>query len=332
MTKDTGHIQVIDVMRGIAALSVAICHLGGSVFEHWPELGNIFGYGQLGVHVFFVISGFVMPWSLEKTSYVFSGLLRFLARRSIRIDPPYFLTIALTLLLGLLVTLRPGYAGEPYLFEPLRFMFHLGYLIPFSEYTWYNNVFWTLAIEFQYYLIIGMVFPLMIRFKWFLFIFLIAFASVPELVEIPRDDLFIFRYQGLFAMGIIAWWYRKKRLNGWLCHALALAEFALVIYQFHLPAAIAGLASYLLISLVNADISYGKWLGKISYSLYLTHPLLITLSSGIVRRLPQEFIIRIPVALGLTGVALIFAYFFWKWVELPSQSLARTWVPNKPKK
>lgn len=327
--KDGNHIKVIDIMRGIAALAVTVCHVGGATIAYMPNLSLVLGYGQLGVHVFFVISGIVMPWSLQKINYTVKDFGKFIARRSIRIDPPYYLTIILTLLATFLLSLRPGYAGLPFVFEYKRFLLHLGYLIPISDYNWYNNIFWTLSIEFQYYLLIGLIFPLISKNRIAIFIFLALFAVFPFLITLPKSDLFIFDYQGLFAMGIIAWIYKKAFLRPALCHALVLLEFILVWHQLHIPAALAGLLSYILITQVDYRGNFLPWLGKISYSLYLTHPLILIAIGGILRRTPENNMIRIIILIGVTAFSIVFAHYFWRFVELPSQSLAKRMFPHK---
>jgi peptidoglycan/LPS O-acetylase OafA/YrhL len=45
-------------------------------------------------------------------------------------------------------------------------LLHIGYLIPFfDDYDWFIGVFWTLAIEFQYYLFLALFIPLLFRKK-----------------------------------------------------------------------------------------------------------------------------------------------------------------------
>ncbi|MDR1491167.1 MAG: acyltransferase [Planctomycetaceae bacterium] len=66
-------IESVQMMRGIAALSVVFCHLG------------IIGKGGFGVDLFFCISGFIMMLVTEKNCD------RFLKKRLLRICPLYYL-------------------------------------------------------------------------------------------------------------------------------------------------------------------------------------------------------------------------------------------------
>lgn len=112
-------------------------------------------YGWLGVPVFFVISGFVIPYAMYNAGYSLSHFGRFLAKRLIRLDPPYLASILLILLVGILPTFVPGFAGQRPSFPTAQVLAHLGYLNTFLGYQWLNPVYWSLAIEFQYYLLIG---------------------------------------------------------------------------------------------------------------------------------------------------------------------------------
>jgi len=76
-----------------------------------------------------------MPWSLDKIEYKLRDLGKFIARHSLRIDSPYYITINLYIGITFLMTLRPQYAVPLFHFELNRLLLPLGYLIPLSEYT-----------------------------------------------------------------------------------------------------------------------------------------------------------------------------------------------------
>jgi peptidoglycan/LPS O-acetylase OafA/YrhL len=61
---DKNHVMVIDALRGIAALMVVIVHGSAELDKSW--LTVVAGYGQYGVVIFFVISGFIIPYSLDQ--------------------------------------------------------------------------------------------------------------------------------------------------------------------------------------------------------------------------------------------------------------------------
>ena len=82
-----GHqrISIIEAMRGLAAASVALFH-----FSVQLDLAarDAFFYGWVGVDVFFVISGFVIPLSLYGRGYTIQQFPQFMMRRLVRLEPP----------------------------------------------------------------------------------------------------------------------------------------------------------------------------------------------------------------------------------------------------
>src|ERR1035441_2897196 len=64
------------------------CTVGsGVIHDGWLYRSG--KYGWLGVEIFFVISGFIIPYSLYKAGYRVSDFTRFLLKRIARLDPPY---------------------------------------------------------------------------------------------------------------------------------------------------------------------------------------------------------------------------------------------------
>ena len=126
--------------------------------------------GWLGVEIFFVISGFVIPYSMHQRSYRLRDAGGFLVRRLKRLEPPYLACILLILLLNWLWTIVPGMSAKSQNVTAPQLFAHLGYLNAILkdinsswEFEWLNPVFWTLAIEFQFYIFMALVFPLLVH-------------------------------------------------------------------------------------------------------------------------------------------------------------------------
>lgn len=151
-------IAVLDSVRGLACLSVILFHIDSVPynFHVWnlqtsvPALAAAFlFFGRYGVTLFFVLSGFLlfMPFAnallFENT---WPSIRRFYLRRVFRILPAYYLTLILVVLLFQRVYLQPQHWGELALFFTL--------LMDSSKTTFkqLNAPFWTLAIEWQYYM------------------------------------------------------------------------------------------------------------------------------------------------------------------------------------
>src|SRR5260370_3541487 len=105
--RGNSHIEVFDVLRGIAILAVFSYHALGTSFgfDHLTWVGlwrNFqvspsfliflpFTYGWAGVAVFFAVSGFCIHLSHVRSGE--NGYLRFFVRRFFRIYPPYLLCL-----------------------------------------------------------------------------------------------------------------------------------------------------------------------------------------------------------------------------------------------
>jgi len=130
-------------------------------------------------------------------------------------------------------------------------------------------VYWSLALEFQYYLLIGLLFPLIVHQKPLVRIAtLVAFATAA--LAVP-SLLLVFSWLLLFMLGILAFYYRQRMLTlGWYLLAVCLAG-AGVWAKLGGATALVGLASTLLIALVEVRTAPLLFLGELSYSLYLVH-------------------------------------------------------------
>src|SRR5260370_12866073 len=202
-------IESLDALRGLAALAVCWKHLtDSSVLPRALQISGM--YGWLGVEVFFVISGFVIPYTLYKSGYRVEQYFTFVCKRIVRLEPPYLLSVLFVLLIGYLAAYAPGYHGAPYHPSTTQVLLHFGYLNAFAHYDWLNGVYWTLAIEFQYYLALGLLFPLLCarnpkaRYA--------ALAVLSVLAFIPSKSL-MFQYLFLFLLGIVTFQHWVKLIG-----------------------------------------------------------------------------------------------------------------------
>jgi peptidoglycan/LPS O-acetylase OafA/YrhL len=308
-------LGTVDCLRGLAALAVVWYHSTvGSGVIHGGWLYSSGKYGWLGVEIFFVISGFIIPYSLHRAGYRVADFGRFLLKRMARLDPPYFAAILFCLALSYLVTLAPGFRGERPHYTWGQLAAHVAYINSFVHLRWVNVVFWSLGIEFQYYLLIGLAFPLLIargcgvRFG-FLGLLLLVSASI-------RDEALLFRYLPLFVAGILAFQSRVGLIStrGLLAGLAATAIAG--------PIAALGVATALVIRFVEIPSSKVTRFGSISYSLYLLHVPI----AGKIMNLGGRFAHSTP-ALGAllvtaVGASILAAAIFYRFVELPSQRLS----------
>jgi peptidoglycan/LPS O-acetylase OafA/YrhL len=151
-------IESLELLRGLAALGVSWLHLTMVHDENWVRLSG--KYGGLGVAMFFVISGFVILLSIHQRygDFHVRDFVPYLARRLIRLEPPYLAAVAMVIILCEISSRVPGFAGQPPSYEPLQVLAHLAYVIPLTPYNWLDFVYWTLAYEFVFYLFAGIFF------------------------------------------------------------------------------------------------------------------------------------------------------------------------------
>jgi len=130
INEPTGRIAIVDSLRGIAALAVAWYHFtnGGHLLTA-GVLKSSGEFGWLGVEVFFVISGFIIPYSMFRSGYQLrSNGSTFILKRVIRLDPPYLLAIVMTIALAYASAAVPAFRGSEPAFTGLQILSHFGYL------------------------------------------------------------------------------------------------------------------------------------------------------------------------------------------------------------
>lgn len=329
-------IDGLDFLRGIASLAVCWFHLtsfhfptpDGRLYEAVRTSGT---YGWLGVEVFFVISGFVIPYSLHRAGYDISSYPRFILKRIIRLDPPYLLTLVLLLGVGFAVAF---YTGRPVEIEgqPLnwtRILLHLGYLNMFFGYEWLNPSFWTLAIEFQYYLLMGLIFPFMSsRNPYVRWLSLAAFA-VPALFTSHRlmsggfpISSYIFHFAFLFLMGIVSFQRWGKLITRQEYLVLLVITTAGSLFTVGLIPTAAGLLAVVVINFYNRRSIISEFFGNISYSLYLLHwpigHLTLSIIGAKILGASTDGMKLVALAIAL-GVCFAASYALFVLVEKPAQ-------------
>ena len=105
--KKLGYLSSLDLLRGLAAVAVCYFHFTHGNPDFLSKTNILYQsgrYGFLGVDVFFVISGFVIPYAMYRGMYRFKNFGTFLLKRVIRIEPPFLISIILVIALNWLST------------------------------------------------------------------------------------------------------------------------------------------------------------------------------------------------------------------------------------
>ncbi|NRR29086.1 acyltransferase [Oxalobacteraceae bacterium] len=151
-------------LRGIAAILVVMTHYFGTYFAEqdllalrtfspnlhvspasWVRYFELPYQGPFGVAIFFLISGFVIPFSLQKTT-----TLGFLLNRALRIFPTYAFCLGIG---TLAIFLSSRYWGQQFLYEPAVLAANALLVHNVLGYPSMDSVNWTLAIEIKFYLL-----------------------------------------------------------------------------------------------------------------------------------------------------------------------------------
>jgi peptidoglycan/LPS O-acetylase OafA/YrhL len=294
----------IDALRGIAALGVACYHI--TRYGPLPELaepaipqivGEWFSRGWTGVQMFFVISGFVIAYTLRDARVTPAYVLHYAFRRSLRLDPPYWGTIAFVLALHAVMALHLGFISplDVPTVTPLSWPVLISHLFYLQNILGYENIsagFWTLCIEVQFYLLYVVGYGIAQRVPsrskrtsadagpaGLLLVFAPAAAMSLFVWNLqPNNDMWISHFYCMFFLGMAAWWALDGRVPGWVFWGYAFLVGARLRWVPSLDLSVALLAGALIYFLGRAgrlgttlNWRWLQYLGRISYSLYLIH-------------------------------------------------------------
>jgi Predicted acyltransferases len=152
------NIGVLDGLRGIAVLQIIFYHIHQSAPPinelKYPWLGAITQTASTGVTLFFILSGFLLFQPYAKallTNGPWPSLRRFYLRRVLRIIPAYYCALFIISIIFKPQFLQPDRWSSFFLF--------LTFLMDTTKKTFQqlNGPFWTLAIEWQFYMLLPFV-------------------------------------------------------------------------------------------------------------------------------------------------------------------------------
>jgi peptidoglycan/LPS O-acetylase OafA/YrhL len=282
-----------------------------------------------GVEIFFIISGFIIPYSMYVKNYTIANFSTFLKKRIIRIEPPYLISIVLIIVLNYASTLSTQYRGAPFRIDWANLAGHVAYMNVFTGAPWLNTVFWTLAIEFQYYIIIALAYGLLASSNRY---YRIAFFAVFVLSYyfLAKYDRFIFSYAFYFMLGILLFQYR--------CSIISKIEFliglvviiALMFYHFHWEMTLlSGLAAIIILFVKKIPAPF-RYLGLISYSLYLIHVPIGGRLLNLSERFTHNPLVRQGLVLVAMVVCLVVAGLYYHFIEKPFKAMSASIGYKKP--
>ena len=320
----------LDALRDLAALAVTWFHMthGGELL---PSSGGLWwiaralgGFGHHGITLFFLLSGFVIPYALLRAgSTSGSGIGIFLAKRLVRLQPPFLAACLLAIGLNLLSMRVPGYdgpLGANYRSEVfLRLLSDNLYITGILGQSWILVVAWTLAIEVQFYLVAGF------SRRWLIARPLLLFAAVVAASLVLPQSMLVFHWLPVFALGSLV----AVRFPAWSWRDASLAGLLLVLIGFAFSpkdAVVAAGSLALMLLAVQGRlpaVPLLPWLGGISYSLYLVHVPIGGRVVNLAARLSPSPMQQLLICCAGVGVSVAFAWLFWYCIEKPSHHWSR---------
>ncbi|WP_343517859.1 acyltransferase [Sphingomonas sp.] len=320
----------VQYLRAVAALLVVFVHLQ----EQLQRAGHAIPlalYGSVGVDIFFVISGFVM-WH---TSQDHHRTLDFYYRRIIRIVPLYW---ALTSVVVAMLVLAPSlvrsgkldwaHVAASYFFVPMAHPVATTSMFPVLVPGW------TLNYEMFFYLVFGL--ALLLPRAMRLAALSVAFGVLAAgYFVVPRGATAASFYTDPiileFLLGIVlgALCGRGAKLPGWSAALLIVAGVALILFRFEAH-------RFLRDGIGAAMIVYGAvlfemgrpvrrrpalmLLGDASYSLYLSHALVLSALFQVMARIVPVATIpgAVVYVLGAIVVSFAIAILLYRYVEKPA--------------
>ena len=352
------HFYFLDGLRGIASLWVVFFHVGA---DSLPALAAampsplriaLFEKGSLGVAIFFVLSGFVISYSLRKVTIDRNYLTNFTLRRWVRLSPPYYASIVV----GLAITgLATHLKGESLPLPSLPVLVgHLLYLQDVLGLGHINDVYWTLCLEMQFYL-------LFCGLLWFAqrysqrsssgdtvaqfhqrtsqLLFLVggcAAAICPLFIEAAVRPVWFIHQVYAFLLGVFAYWCWAQRLSPACFYSYSAVILAgAVIHQDYFAMTAVGTAIGLL--KIAQLQCLGQWLagpvmqflGRVSYSLYLIH---VPIAGGVIfvgrKALGTGLWVDTAILGGAIVASLVAATVLWWLTECPSIAWSKRLKPK----
>jgi peptidoglycan/LPS O-acetylase OafA/YrhL len=318
-----------DLIRMVFALTVCLVH--ASQLSGYAELGKIAGFlsSSLAVKGFFVVSGFLIFMSFDRSSSTYSYLIK----RLRRIYPAYFAVVLLCSLLLFFISTKS--LGEYFSIQWFRYLatnlVFLNFLQPTLPGVFETNIIsavngalWTLKVEVAFYVCVPALAFLFRKFtfiKSFLVIYGLSVLYVFIFMEMARktgSDSYLELSRQLpgqmcyFIAGAF-FYYHLELFERNRFHFLGAAILALFLGKFYPLTFLEPFALAVIVIFISLFIyvgNFGKY-GDFSYGVYILHfPILqVFLQLGILKQNPWLF-------LSLVLVSLMFgAYLMWNLVE-----------------
>jgi peptidoglycan/LPS O-acetylase OafA/YrhL len=377
-TSGTTRFEALDSWRGLCACLVVLFHVHGYSPLYTSTLVR---NSYLFVDFFFVLSGFVIAWNYAARLDSWPAVKRFLILRAGRVYP-----LHLFMLLCLIAyesfkffhglsqpSPNPTFSGGTQPLAVLTNLFLVHGLHVHNELTW-NGPSWSISTELWTYVIFALLSAWLGMRNWMLLV--AAIAAPLLLLNLSHTGMDTTYDYGLircvfgFALGVVCfrihsrWPHAAAHRNPALMSTVELLTVAAVVgfvsaagtsawsflapFVFSVAVLVFAVEGGVLSRLFRVPLL--KWLGKLSYSIYLTHYIFVQITPSVVKRLAhQDLWTPMPLPngqyvlafgrnnlegtllyAGVLGVTLAFSAFTYRWIETPGREWTRRWVNRPP--
>jgi len=344
INKQVLHLKGLNGLRAIAALSVVFSHISlelksfGLNYLFVDKVGNPKGLlmASYGVTIFFALSGFLITYLLlkEKERYEKISIKDFYIRRILRIWPLYYAFLLVTIVIYSIFGIDYKLSNlSLYVFIMANFALVFNMMLPYIGHLW------SIGVEEQFYLFWPWIAKLgnkkLLKFSAvFITCFYLIKAALymlsgkNEAFKIGLSIMNVTRFHIMLigAVGAIVYYNKnnylkyflnkKVQLGCWLilflC-GLGVFQISSALIDHELIAFVTVLIILAQISrtnyIVDLDNKFFDFIGKISYGIYVIHPMIIFLFSKLIFKFPESNIFYYIITYSsITIVTIILSY------------------------
>lgn len=333
-------------LRGIAALCVVFAHLGYVFWMARDTVANFIGakvmegpapsgiglfvsehlnLGVFGVAIFFLISGFVIPFSVEKT-----GRLQFIVARGFRIYPTYIVSLAVALSV---VWASSRYWGKPFQWDLSTILQNMTLVHTLTGAPSVDLVNWTLAIEIKFYILVFLLASVIRNaIVWPLLAFSLAVFLINKVTSTALGTELVF--VAFMLVGVLFNYLMRGMIDTPKFYASAAALLAMFFLGWNgtpWPDSFMAIAPNYAYAVVIFGVAYSlrekfkaskalDFFADISYPLYITHSLVGYSAMRFMFEEGMRFRYIVPIT---AAIVISVAYALHRLIEMPSVKVGR---------
>ncbi|CAD7543764.1 acyltransferase [Aeromonas hydrophila] len=302
---------------------------------------SLFNWGAYGVALFFIISGFVIPFSLQKTSW-----LGFTINRTLRIVPTYIVGFSITLVA---ISISSHYFSRVWPFTIQEVLIH--YIPGIRDILWsrgIDGIVWTLEIEMKFYFVCALLIVLFRKQSTLVFfapvlIFIVSIIInkyIPDwgktdarLWQLAMTFMTVSQYIIYMFIGVVFHYVQRGRIDRDKAYLLIGIIFCLFCLHWYIGPASAGITvawsyAFALLTFIFAftyqsffkSNKFFDFLADISYPLYVIHGVAGYVALRILLDLGMKAWMSLLI---VTGGCIFLSLVLHKLVEKPSQRIGK---------